>query len=150
MVLMVGYILFYHYQKRHRLETQLPDITLVNLDGSDYLPTVHNKPFVYTFIKPDCHYCLDEVVDISTQLIEEKPVDVFFISAEPLDVLRDLAAPFETHKVRFLQDKTQKLSRYYAVTAFPTTIVFSKEGLPLKKFDGTVDLAHILQALPDE
>lgn len=98
-----------------------------------------------------CPYCVDEMQDFQ-KLYDEYGSSIQFVMLDSADDAQEIALARDYVKEQgftfpVFYDESKQVQRYFAVRAYPTTIVISSDGRVLANNPGRIDAAAFDRAL---
>ncbi|MDR1197804.1 MAG: thioredoxin family protein [Prevotellaceae bacterium] len=147
---MLWYILKKQYQREHFYIESLPDFTLCKSNCYPYNIANTAKSIVVVYFKSDCQYCINEIMQISDNDNIFKHAQVYFITAEPIEYLKDIESNFFLSQIIFLHDKEKDLYNALSVRGFPSVYLFASDRKFIKRFTGFVSVEEIISHIINE
>jgi peroxiredoxin len=147
---MLWYIVKKQYQREHFYIESLPDFTLYKSNGYPYNITNTFKATVIVYFKSDCQYCLNEITQISDNDNIFEYAQVYFITAEPIEYLKDIESNFFLSQITFLHDREKYLHNALSVTNYPSVYLFTSGRKFIKRLTGFVSVEKIISHLANE
>lgn len=123
------------YQANSQYEKSIQ--TFPNVMISDYAlnpESIYTEGSInlYAFFNSECVFCLDEVEDIVDNMEGFEDVNIFLISDESEDVLKNYANDSEFLGIpnfTILIDKENKFSEFFKAKVTPSTFAYTKDGI---------------------
>ncbi|MDR3286650.1 MAG: redoxin domain-containing protein [Prevotellaceae bacterium] len=147
---MLWYIVKTQYQREHFYIESLPDFTLCQSNYYPYNITNTDKAMVIVYFESDCQYCLNEAVQISENDDIFTKAQVYFISVESTDYLKNFESNFFSSQIIFLHDKEKDLYNALSVSNFPSVYLFTSDRKFIKRFIGFVSTEEIISHITNE
>jgi peroxiredoxin len=147
---MLWYIVKKQYQREHFYIESLPDFILHKANGYPYNIANTSKAIVVVYFKSDCQYCMNEIRQISDNDNIFEHAQVYFITAEPIEYLKDVESNFFLSQIIFLHDKEKDLYNALSVTNFPSVYLFTSDRKFIKRFTGFVSVEEIISHITNE
>jgi peroxiredoxin len=147
---MLWYIITTKYKYNHLNIEKLPDIELFTSKNIPfYIPNSY-KAVIIVFFKSDCQYCLDEIRQLSdSETIFEK-AQVYCVTVEPVEYLKDIESNFFLSQIIFLQDREKYLYDALSVKHYPSAYLFTSDRKFIKRFTGFAHVNEITSYIPNE
>ncbi len=133
----------------------IPAFQFNKLDGTVFTQDDVKKDCAAIFISfhSDCDFCINETESITQHIAEFGNTQFFFISPEPISVIRSFAEEkglINQPNITFLHDKKLIFPLRFDVNTSPYTLVYDKQGKLIKRFSGQILAPAILKALNDD
>ncbi|MDR1984525.1 MAG: redoxin domain-containing protein [Prevotellaceae bacterium] len=129
---------------------KLPDAELFTSNNVSYRIQTSDKAIVIVYFKSDCQYCLNEAFKISENNIIFTKAQVYFITVESIEYLKEFESTFSSSKILFLHDKQKYLYDYLQVVNFPSTYIFNSDKKFTKRIVGFAATDEIISYIPNE
>lgn len=141
------------HHKKEVLENikTIPEFSFTSLTGQEFTnKNLLNKPLLFIYFNSECEFCISEAITIKKNLRELDNVEILFISFEEINLILKFAKDYKLYgykNITFLQDKNFEFSRIFDVNSIPSTIIYNKNKIFLKKIKGVTKISEILRAL---
>lgn len=127
---------------------KLPHARLNNINSEEFYLSNDTKDVhkVLIFFHTECEHCQNEVSELKKQLKLFKDANIYFISIEPVEVIKKFA---EKHNltnyanISFNHIEGIDSSKKFGVVTFPTIFIYGKEGNLLKQYLGEAKIEAI-------
>lgn len=133
----------------------VPSFDLVLVDSVTRLNTSQipeGKPFVIIGFAPFCRHCQDETQDIIAHIQQFKDIDIYYVSAEPLQDMNLFYKHFHLKKypnVIMGRDTKEVFFTYYKASATPYTAVYDRQKRLKAAFTGQVHAEYLAKMAAD-
>ncbi|TDE18652.1 peroxiredoxin family protein [Dyadobacter psychrotolerans] len=150
----LGYLSFGIYTKSRkkaevsaRISTLSP-FSFNSIDGRKITNKhISGKPLWLVFFDTNCEYCRMETENI-LKAGEWKDIQIWLVSAEPLDSLSAFAAKYRLNSlphVQVLNDTHHAAFLTFNVTSFPASFLYDSNGTLIKQYKGVVKVETVLK-----
>jgi peroxiredoxin len=147
---MLWYIIKTKYKEEHFNIVKLPDVELFTSNNIPYYISDTYKAIIIVFFKSDCQYCLNEIAQISDNETIFEQAQVYFITVEPIEYLKDIASDFFLSQIIFLYDREKILYNALSVRNYPSVYLFTSGRKFIKRFTGFVSSEEIISYIENE
>ncbi len=127
---------------------QLPAFRFEGLDGQVVTSQeFQNKPVWLLYFDSDCEYCQMQLRDLSQNKTSISGIEVLLISSENTNALLKCRQQygFEQHpNLTIVRDSTHQCQLLLGMTSTPNSLLYGSSGKLLKKYNGVVKTATII------
>ena len=105
---------------------------------------------VIVFFHSGCHYCQNELTNISLALDEFKDVQFVFVSDEPFYIIKKFAieiALYDKPNVHFAYDKRHRFLKWFGRMSTPTNYIYNKHFSLNKRIYGELSVDELHEVL---
>jgi len=147
-LLCVAAMLWYTIQIKYRHEhfhiASLPDGTLYKSDMYPYNIGNTNRAIIVLYFRSDCQSCINEISEISLSEEISTKAQVYCITTEPIEYLKEIETRFWLSQIIFLHDTDKFLFANLNVSSLPATYIFTADRKFIKRFVGFVSVDKII------
>lgn len=131
----------------------VPPFKITNVADSSYFSKddlKKHKAVMIIIFSPDCEHCQHETIELTTHINLFKNVQI--IMASPLEH-QFIKKFYEEYKIADYpniimgRDPAYFLGTFYKIRSFPAIFLYDKKGNFIDKFDGSVPVEKIAEAL---
>lgn len=152
-LVLISFFLFNSLQKRNSRKEEyksLPVFELSDIHGK----TINSKIWdtgrytIFLFFDPECSMCTSEFKEIQSHLKELEHCQLVFFSTMPSDSIKNYLTKInfsEEQNMIFITDPNDFLTRKLEIKAPPTSLIYNKENVLIKRFDGSVKIETLIK-----
>ena len=140
-----------HTQKVYKEKiTHIPIFKLKTLESNLFTNSnlKQNIPVVFLYFNSDCDNCQAETEEIKSNIQKLDGIQIIFISNESIQQIRAFQHKYQLDNfdnVTLLCDSDNKFAKLFDLKTIPTSFIYSKEGVLLKKNDGPIKVDYLLK-----
>ena len=139
-------------EKKKEKYQSIPSFSLLNIEGERITEKVlrKNTPVLFLFFDQECDLCHTELNDINSHQNDLSECQMIFFSTQSADSIRSFLEQISFNQVSnmfFLVDENEELIETMEIQATPTAIIYDKNGVLLKRFNGPVKIETLINYL---
>ncbi|WP_353161850.1 thioredoxin fold domain-containing protein [Myroides odoratus] len=100
-----------------------------------------NQYYLFIYFDSTCIYCKNEIEIIHTNKSQIKNVEIFFISNEEVETIKEFSKKFNfegNHNIRFTHDINLGFYKKYNIIITPTLFFYNKDAILVKVQKGPI------------
>jgi thioredoxin-related protein len=129
----------------------LPEYSFLTIDKNPFkIDTVKAKSIVIVFYSPGCIFCEHEGADLSRNSIGFIDSKILFVTIESADSARAYSKRYGIDTItnfNSLIDTSYQALLTFGIKTIPTTLIYNRDGLLVKAFEGEVNAKKILKTI---
>ena len=131
----------------------LPYFNLKRVNGNEFnSDEVRQGPLLIVFFHPECEHCRYEIDDLITLFNNYGDLTSILISHAPLRVIHEYIEKTGLHdsdRLVILSDEELIARELFSIENVPTTLIYNRDLMLLRRFDGEVKSVAISKCLDD-
>jgi Uncharacterized protein SCO1/SenC/PrrC, involved in biogenesis of respiratory and photosynthetic systems len=158
LLLIAALSIFFVYQvlqktnKKKEKWQSIPSFSLLDIDGNRVTEKAlrKNTPTLFLFFDSECDLCHTELNDINSNQNALSKCQMIFFSTQPADSIRSFLESISFNhapNMFFLVDEDEELIETMEIQATPTAIIYDKNGILSKRFNGPVKIETLINYL---
>ena len=142
--IMLWYTIQTKYRNEHVYIAALPDCTLYKSNMYPYCISNTDKAIIVLYFLSDCQSCINELLEISETEELFIKAQVYCVTTEPVEYLKEIETRFWLSQIIFLHDRDKFLLESLNVPKVPATYIFTADRTFIKRFIGFVSVNEII------
>jgi len=128
-----------------KIQSTPVNVKLFTLDSTRFIfPTA--KPVILILFNSTCEHCQYELSQIKANITDFNAVELLFVSAEPIEVIKQVASAFAAaDNIKFIKISPEDVYENFGTVRFPTILIYNTAGKLIKEFKGETKIEAILQ-----